>query len=521
MAGVFFAACSAIQSDYRYKGGGSSDSGSSSGGSGGSSGGGSSSDQGGSGDVTPDVPTSDEITIRYDYGAASSFFGTLDEITLYETIKTNVGIVKLPMIKSQYSDAFLGWFNVSTDEKVKIGDKPQTDIDVYAKFDVDKRGLAGLFENGRKKKKWDDIKRENPNAFFGTAIMSNGGDSYFTNLKGDLIIDSEITEIQAYAFSECELLTSVVIPDSVTTIGEHAFDWCSKLENLKIGKGVTSIGELAFAGGLVLKNVYYNAISCYTVSSSAYIFMYIGQYTDGGCTITIGKDVTCIPNNFCRCDSVENSANYDAFTNLIFEDVSSLSEIGTYAFRNCTSLNNVTFPNSLTTIGQYAFNGCSAFTNVTIPQNVTIVGKYAFGNCVNLTQINYNATIYGTYETFVFYHAGQNTDGVTVNVGNNVTRIPERFLLTARESPISKIVELNLPGTLTRFPTSALFYCKQLRGSSTQAYINFDGTIAEFESIVVNENITNGAWGSWDGAGRFYVQCTDGITSCSLRTHGY
>ena len=40
----------------------------------------------------------------------------------------------------------------------------------------------------------------------------------------------------------------------------------------------------------------------------------------------------------------------------------------------CTSLTNVTIPNSVTNIGDYAFDYCTSLTNVTIPNSVTSIG---------------------------------------------------------------------------------------------------------------------------------------------------
>ena len=67
-----------------------------------------------------------------------------------------------------------------------------------------------------------------------------------------------------------------------------------------------------------------------------------------------------------------NSAPWKAYaadiTTLILEP--GMTNIGTYAFQNCTGLTEVEIPEGVTIIGAYAFSGCSALESVTIPVGV-------------------------------------------------------------------------------------------------------------------------------------------------------
>ena len=63
---------------------------------------------------------------------------------------------------------------------------------------------------------------------------------------GDIIIPDGVEKITAFAFSDCNAITSVVIPDSVTEIWADAFDNCTALETVKIGKGIEYITAAAF-----------------------------------------------------------------------------------------------------------------------------------------------------------------------------------------------------------------------------------------------------------------------------------
>lgn len=66
-----------------------------------------------------------------------------------------------------------------------------------------------------------------------------------------------------------------------------------------------------------------------------------------------------------------------------------VTAIGSYAFYDCTSLSNITIPNTVTSIGREAFYACTSLTTVTIPESVTSIGACAFSYCYRLA----NATI--------------------------------------------------------------------------------------------------------------------------------
>ena len=55
-----------------------------------------------------------------------------------------------------------------------------------------------------------------------------------------------ITGIYAFAFDDCDGLTSVTIPNSVTSIGDRAFYVCESLKSITIPNSVTSIGDCSF-----------------------------------------------------------------------------------------------------------------------------------------------------------------------------------------------------------------------------------------------------------------------------------
>lgn len=63
----------------------------------------------------------------------------------------------------------------------------------------------------------------------------------------------------------------------------------------------------------------------------------------------------------------------------------SVKYIGQYAFRDCSSLKEVTLPENLLELGSSAFKG-SGLTSVAIPNSMTYLGN-AFNNCTKLKSI--------------------------------------------------------------------------------------------------------------------------------------
>ena len=69
-----------------------------------------------------------------------------------------------------------------------------------------------------------------------------------------------------------------------------------------------------------------------------------------------------------------------------------MESIGEGAFYACSSLTEVTIPESVKSIGQQAFFSCTALEKVTIGEGVESIGHYAFDVCPLLTNIIYEGT---------------------------------------------------------------------------------------------------------------------------------
>ena len=91
-------------------------------------------------------------------------------------------------------------------------------------------------------------------------------------------------------------------------------------------------------------------------------------------------------------------------------------------FRDCTSLNNITLPNTVTEIGQYAFQNCG-FTSLEIWDSITKIGQHAFRDCKLILSIKVPSTV-TTVNTYAFYG---NTSLQHVEFLANTTTVTDRL----------------------------------------------------------------------------------------------
>ena len=206
------------------------------------------------------------------------------------------------------------------------------------------------------------------------------------NYLTTLILDSQTTEINQYAFSDCsQLIGNLVIPTGVTNIGSYAFSSCSGLTgDLVIPEGVTSIGERAFQSCINFSNV--------IIPENIAIISDFAFYNCSGLTNVSLPDTL---------SSIENSA-FDGCSGLTSITIpEGVTNIGARAFADCIGLTSISLPSTLTNISAQAFRYCSGLTTITIPERVTNIGSYTFDDCSNLSTIIIEATTPPTLGSFV------------------------------------------------------------------------------------------------------------------------
>ena len=355
----------------------------------------------------------------------------------------------------------------------------------------------------------------------GTAIVSKHTDK----LPQNVIIPSKITisnkeytvtNIDEYAFSYCETITSVTIPGSITTIGNDAFNNCTSLLSVTIPGNVSKIGNNAFKDctkltmvtlneGLVEIgwNAFANCKNLITLSVPKSV-MRIGShafegianvnykgyasgkpwdaktingtiegdfiYSDAEKTILtayIGKDSDIIiPNGVI---SIGRNAFYECDSLLSVHLPLGLKTIDWCAFRYCSNLKSINIPEGVTDINYGAFQGCKGLISLTIPTSVKKIGDKAFDDIPNvnfpgpqsLIMFKGAKTINGTIDgDFVYEDTGKKQLSAYIGDDINIV-IPQGVVAIGKNifSGNQNIKSVEIPESVTSIDYLAFANC--------------------------------------------------------------
>lgn len=248
--------------------------------------------------------------------------------------------------------------------------------------------------------------------------IDNSAFRYCTSLT-NITIPNTVRDISRSAFDSCNHLSSILIPLNVTSISDNAFDNCTSLKsvynksNLNIVRGADTYGKVAKYADIVLGGIPTASGTCGTDLNWAYITENTTLYIYGnGTTMSEYRSSNPAPWKDYR----------SGIKNLIFV-TPNLTTIGTAAFTNCTSLVEVTIPDTVKTLKTSAFNLCGGLTSIYIPKSVTTIEQSAFGFCTNLQHIYWDAArcTAPTSGNFAFTSC---TGIVDVTIGENVESLP-------------------------------------------------------------------------------------------------
>ena len=201
----------------------------------------------------------------------------------------------------------------------------------------------------------------------------------------------------------------------------------------------------------------------------------------------------------------------------------SVASIGGYAFYDCTSLTNITIPNSVTSIGEKAFYCCTSLESVKIGNGVTEIHSQDFDFCTSLKDITIGSSV-KSIDLFTFFNS-ELLANINV-VEENANYSSENGILFNKDKteivcyPAGKTdAEYVIPDSVTSIGGYAFYDCTSLTNITIPNSVTSIGIYAFYDcTSLTNITIPNSVTSI--GYSAFY-RCTsltnitipDGVTS--------
>ena len=359
--------------------------------------------------------------------------------------------------------------------------------------------------------------------------ISFGGCSGLRSLQ----LPEKLTTIAFNAFENCTGITELYLPGQLTLVEDHAFVGCTGLRSLTVSEGATNLQYNCFSGCTSLTDVTVLNPSCYIEDScfdrtpglrftgyldstvEAYAeahgaeFISLGfypadNYYQGACgenlSWSFDRDtgaLTLTGSGPMDTMGGEGAPWYAYREKIVKLDLpAGLTEIGAYAFSECTGLRSVAIPEGVTVIGAYAFSECTGLRSVAIPEGVTVIGYRAFGDCKELQEVSLPKSL-TRIDDYVFCDCDKLS---TINFPENLTYIGENAFWFCASLPSAE-----LPEGLSTLGEAAFGCCEGLRsvtipGSLTSISPRAFDSCTGLESLTISEGVIHIGWDAFWGA---------------------
>ena len=186
------------------------------------------------------------------------------------------------------------------------------------------------------------------------------------------------------------------------------------------------------------------------------------NYTESGGNATIGTGVAWASGNATTLGTDLSGAitipsTVDGYT---------VTDIGSFAFYQCTSLTSVDLGNSVTSIGAFAFYNCNQLTSITFPNSLTTIYSNTFQECSSLTSITVDANNNSFSDiNGVLFNKDQSTL-IQYPIGKTATSytFPDSVATIGNYAfhSCSSLTSIHFPNSLTTIGSSAFRSCSSL-----------------------------------------------------------
>ncbi len=202
----------------------------------------------------------------------------------------------------------------------------------------------------------------------------------YTGSNVDVLVTALVSAIEKECFKS-DIIKTITIPSSVKNIDKAAFDKCTNLEAINVSEE----NEFYSSVDGVLFNKNKTHLIKYPINKSDVEYAVpetvteIGEFAFLDCTklehIMLPDGVSKINSRaFAKCTNLKN-INLPAGLKVIADGL----------FYGCLKLSKIAIPDEVTSIGNSAFLCCMALTSVTIPRSVEFIGSGAFNGCSSLS----------------------------------------------------------------------------------------------------------------------------------------
>ena len=345
---------------------------------------------------------------------------------------------------------------------------------------------------------YSDLKTDGDMSKYTKLVLKDGGDSYLDELhtiwqkEGDVVyslngdgtasvtgynlrledvivadtyLGCPVVSIKENAFKGSLTLDSIALPSSVTTIESGAFDGCLNLKSVNL-ENVTEISDNAFLNCEKLTDITI-ADDISGISDAAFkgcASLYINAKNDSQKNYAISNaiDYKYKTSNsllyFCDFNDTENEITIIGYEGTQTDvtipsliDDTAVKTIAEGAFKNNTTITNVSIAENVTKIESEAFADVTSLRTISLPESLTSIASDAFNNCYD--------TVIADVVRDSYAYTYVNTKGTAM------TQIPDTLseykysLYRYRATVIGytgTAAELTVPDTIDEYPVIAV-----------------------------------------------------------------
>lgn len=231
---------------------------------------------------------------------------------------------------------------------------------------------------------------------------------YWRGAEGDIVIPAEhnglpVTDIERYAFSYNENITSVTIPETITEIKGARFRGCTALEKLTVSDTLINVQYYAFDGCEKLKNLYIDgdaqkfANRYESFKSSLYMIEHVYSSDDKPVFIRARNKYGNILDEYSLW--IWGNVSGDIVIPAEYNGMP-VTDIDPNAFAYDTSITSLVIPHTITKIKTGTFAGCTELTSLTVSERILDIEVGAFEDCDKLETLYFDGDAQNVAEKY-------------------------------------------------------------------------------------------------------------------------